>query len=297
MRCRNIYSILFLFMICGCAIQLRDETELQLFPTKIDINEWNIEIPPTEMSAEEKLKDSRSKLFEEYHVQNVYRAIYSGGDRKTKITYDIITTETSLDAYSLMRRFCTNIETYDSRTESYISNISVLMSRGKCVVDIRYESEYENSREELHKAIQFVQERTVQETIPGEAAALVRNGEGPVLYRNPMKELYDEENYFWGTVIADEKTTVIYWIKDDKISASRLYDKILKSQRGIVVESMSVRSFYYRKDDKYFVFVQKDFVVLGVLAINKQGVGNKTAMSMINCIYEASLKYNRKENN
>jgi hypothetical protein len=292
MRYCKIYTVLLLSIIYGCTVQLRDETEIQLFPTKIDINEWDIDTPPYEMTDEEKMKDTRKKLFDEYHVNNVYRTIYSGGDQKTKITYDIVTAKTPLDAYSLMRRIRVKNEIYDSKTDSYISNKSVLMSRGKYIIDIWSEYEYKNCREEMHAALQFLLERTVQEKIPVEAIALVKNGDGPVLYRNPMKELYDAENFYWGTIPDDENTTVIYWIKNDEISASRLYDKILKSQKGIVTESMSVRSFYYRKDDKYFVFVQKSFIVLGVLNINSQGEGNKTAMNLINRIYQATSIYN-----
>jgi len=284
-------------MISGCTSQLREEPELQLFPTKIDINKWDMETPPEELLAEKIVNDPRKKLFEEYHVLNFYRATYSGGEGKADITYDVIIAETPLDAYSLMRRIRTSIDIYDPETDSYLNNRSVLMSRGKFIIEIRADNEYESIRDDMRSVTQFLQQKTGKKIIPGEAIAFVKKGDGPVLYRNPIKEFYDSENFYLGNISDDEKTMVLYWIKDDENTASSLYDKILKSQRGIVTESSSVRSFYYIKDDKYFVFVQKEHLVLGVLYVKSQGDGKKTAMNLINRIYDVSTGITEKENN
>jgi len=253
------------FLNFGCSLfMIRDELELDCFPTSVDFQQWMVREHPVEVKVLESGDASDKALALEYGADKFYTAQYEHKDEIAVIKFDVWHCSQPIDAWAIAGRLGSNAKA-DKNDEIWSTPVFACSSKGNYVFRISSNSEYLTSQVELTNAIHFAKNRIKAKDF--KTAFIPENISNVQFFRNGSRVFTGYKDFFTGSISIENEKVVVFWFEAANYqSALTEYNRFMERTRGITAVDYSGEKRVFFKDSQgYTAVIHKEKYIGGVV--------------------------------
>jgi hypothetical protein len=254
----------FALLYCGCSLfMVRDEPELDCFPTSVDFQQWMVREHPADVNVLETGSASDKALALEYDADKFYTALYEHKEEVAEIKFEVWHCVQPIDAWALASRFGSNNKAIKD-DEIWSSPVFACSAKGNYVFRISSNAEYLISQVELRKAVLFARNKI--KTQDFKITFIPEGIENVQFFRIGTGSASGFKDIFTGSISVDKEKVDIFWHTNaDEQSAAKEYSNLMERTKGVTVVDYSGEKRMFFRDSKGFTAViQKDTYLAGV---------------------------------
>ena len=231
---RRLCFLLLAAAISGCSsFGIRDDLDLDLFPTKMDIPSLDVSVMVYDATG--KISDSR---FSAAPVLRIHSAVYVPSGQQCAIQLYTMRTADPLHAYALLSAFRSETCLYVPVIDAYMSGTEGVLRRGNLCVYVYASTKYPMSATDISDILSFAanHEKNPGESIPVPASAL-SSKEIPLKYSfGPLETLYGLDCVFYGKSPMFGKADFVFCSRrETPAAAAKALQSMMANCRGGMV--------------------------------------------------------------
>jgi hypothetical protein len=255
--------VLTLLNISCSLFMVRDELELDCFPTSVDFQQWMMREHPVEVKVLESGSASEKALAQEYGADKFYTALYEHKEEVAEIRFDVWHCTQIIDAWALAGRFGL-INKAAKKDEIWSSPVFACSAKGNYIIRISSNAEYLISEAELKKAIIFAKSRI--KTQDFNTSFIPDDIENVQFFRKGTGLTAGYKDIFTGSILVEKDKVEVFWYAAaDNQSALSEYTHFMERTQGVTAADYSGEKRVFFKDSQgYTAVIQKDKYIGGV---------------------------------